>query len=359
MNIQKLGEAIGNIEEDFIYEYQSFQPKSKSRTYAAIGVLASCAVLSLAVGITSRHHSGRQPVPSPNIPDIAWETYHPTEQPSASEAATEVPDLQTPEETISPTEEPPTESSLLTAENEPTSQLPASTAPIPTPSHSQSPAAPNNSNASDYYGTASVVPSLRLAWNQVTACSEPYTDLFMESVPTDTPSSPDQIETPTKPGAVPDGDSNPGSSSSVNSGSAAGSSSSKLEDYNGIIGCYWLFQPEFSQMTFASLPSITTVNDKQMFSCCLYTEEKSKLYMVQVETNAASLEEANRQYPQKPFENLSHLSYLDSSPLYLVENEKGECYARLYKDQILITIWEKGIGRDGLIHIIRNLEKRE
>lgn len=101
----------------------------------------------------------------------------------------------------------------------------------------------------------------------------------------------------------------------------------------------------------------TDKNQPGAYSNSFIMKDNAKLYVLQVVTDAKSLEEANALYPEAVFSGNIQISYWNGMPMYLVSNSNGENYVRVLVDDTLITIIDKGFGMELLEEMVQNIKQ--
>lgn len=84
--------------------------------------------------------------------------------------------------------------------------------------------------------------------------------------------------------------------------------------------------------------------------------ESGAMYIMQVQTGALTLREANAIHQEDVFSNM-RASYCNGIEMYLVENTNGELYVRFLIDDTLITIVDKGFGKDYVMKLVNHVKK--
>lgn len=84
---------------------------------------------------------------------------------------------------------------------------------------------------------------------------------------------------------------------------------------------------------------------------------KMTMYVIQTKTEAKSLDEANKMYPESLFNGNLNVTYYNGLPMYLIENSNGETYVRFLIEDTFITIVNKGFDRELLFEMIKNVKQ--
>lgn len=310
MSKEILIDAIGNIDDTYVQEYAEYKAYMGKR-WLPYEVLAACAVLVLAIGVWVWRTTGSISKPeNPNQPDrIQAVRVSESAKPTASEVVQ------------------PTNSAEIVAEE---AQMPA--------------------EGAEEQGTDSVegnvedgnINSEVVEWNVVTACNDPYEewqDMFWKTPeptlpPTENPPDGEPMD-PMEPGP--------------------GNSFDPFEIYGDGIVIEYSVQSELgctqSFRTFKYLKSGEYALMKEW-----YRTSGNTIYDVQVFTDCSSIEEANRKYPINAFSNVTQISKVHGTTVYLTKDSGGMTYSRFLKDSILVTLWGR-MSDDEMLKIVDSMIK--
>lgn len=406
MSRKKLMDAIGSIDETFIEEYASYQPKSRIVRWMPYELAAACAVLLIGAGVWMwKGNSNLTPSDGNSSKIVADQDSFPSREPDH----TSVPyDETTPLPTASEeAEEPDAAAGIQEQEDEQNGQNGQSRehksvtadgrttqeSDIPDVISTDVPFVENepdkeedSDNSSSGFGLPSDNPDSvlkpqpaspkppfpdqeQVSWNIVTACNEPYDgviDRLLEEVkvtdapaplpsmiPEEHPSSsmePMATMAPADPEPVAPAD--PDSSGDC-PGVPDSSGSSMSEQLHDRWVCYDETLTEDYQLSvlFENQDSFDSASVLYLY----LKGQDSTICIAQERTAASNLREASRLSSQDVFNyNPTEHMFCDVS-VYFVKDRNDHCYVRFLYKGILVTLWENGASEDFVLQLVESM----
>lgn len=371
MSMEVFVEAIGKIDDELVDEFYSCETSKKIPVYTMMKIMAAAIAAVISIGAAVTWIGNTRGTKPEDGPIVAIEE---SEKPLQTEVPTVEP-IETPVETPTPI---PTEEVTVEPIVSEETVVTEETAPIPSEN-----VIPSNGDES------TIAPSyeqntenLYVAWNQSANQIQPCNP-FIEQLEA-------EVEWEIRREEMQNNNTHPGYAEKDAAEAARPEDENSVDSqyvpphewaeddprFEGWIKNVILYSPVYSNWYWFNTKNIEegivwkdyyiTQTDKEgigSYSNVLLLKEKNKvesgaLYIMQVQTGALTLKEANDIYYEPVFTNVQ-TSYYNGMDMYFVETAAGEHYIRFLIGDTLITIVDKGFGKDYVMELIQHVKKKQ